>query len=102
MAALPKFYQDVIHPFNNDPDFDCVIYYAQKARQTGTVIYTIGLGNGVEPEMRKLAKERGVVILLCTQDTASSTTLIRCSRTVNHVMGTDFQCVSKDEPVSLI
>jgi manganese-dependent inorganic pyrophosphatase len=57
-------------------------------------------GNGVEPEMRRLAKERGVVILLCSQDTASSTTLIRCSRTVNHVMNTDFQCVSKDEPVS--
>ena len=38
-------------PFNNDPDFDCVIYYAQKARQTGTVIYAIGLGNGVEPEL---------------------------------------------------
>ncbi|MEP4079492.1 putative manganese-dependent inorganic diphosphatase [Haloferula sp.] len=57
-------------------------------------------GNGVEPEMRQLAKERGVVILLCTQDTASSTTLIRCSRTVNHVMDTDFQCVSKDEPIS--
>ncbi|MBC8254475.1 MAG: VWA domain-containing protein [Ardenticatenia bacterium] len=38
-------------PFNNDPDFDCVMYYAQKARQAGTVIYAIGLGNGVEPEL---------------------------------------------------
>ncbi len=57
-------------------------------------------GNGVEPEMRRLAKERGVVILLCTQDTASSTTLIRCSRTVKHVMDTNFQCVSQNEPVS--
>jgi manganese-dependent inorganic pyrophosphatase len=57
-------------------------------------------GNGVEPEMRRLAKERGVVILLCTQDTASSTTLIRCSRTVKHVMDTSFQCVSQGEPVS--
>lgn len=57
-------------------------------------------GNGVEPEMRQLAKDRGVVILLCTQDTASSTTLIRCSRTVKHVMNTNFQCVSQSEPVS--
>ncbi|MGC8877980.1 MAG: VWA domain-containing protein, partial [Anaerolineae bacterium] len=38
-------------PYNNDPDFDCVMYYARKARQTGTVIYTIGLGNGVIPEL---------------------------------------------------
>ncbi len=38
-------------PYNNDPDFDCVIYYAKKARQAGVVVYTIGLGNGVEPEL---------------------------------------------------
>jgi hypothetical protein len=38
-------------PYNNDPDFDCVMYYAIKARQTGTIIYTIGLGNGVIPEL---------------------------------------------------
>ncbi|MCS7260058.1 MAG: VWA domain-containing protein [Anaerolineae bacterium] len=38
-------------PYNNDPDFDCVMYYARKARQTGTVVYTIGLGNGVIPEL---------------------------------------------------
>ena len=38
-------------PYNNSPDFDCVIYYAKKARQVGAVIYTIGLGNGVEPEL---------------------------------------------------
>ncbi len=38
-------------PYNSDPDFDCVMYYANKARDANTVIYTIGLGNGVEPEL---------------------------------------------------
>ncbi len=44
-------------PYNNDPDFDCVMYYAKKARQTGTVIYTIGLGNGVIPELLQAVAE---------------------------------------------
>ncbi len=44
-------------PYNSDPDFDCVIYYAKKARQTGTVIYPIGLGNGVEPELLQAVAE---------------------------------------------
>lgn len=57
-------------------------------------------GNGVEPQLRALAKEKGVIILLCSQDTASSTTLIRCSRTVGQVMETAFQTVTVEEPVT--
>jgi hypothetical protein len=38
-------------PYNSDPDFDCVMYYAIRARQVGAVVYTIGLGNGVVPEL---------------------------------------------------
>lgn len=57
-------------------------------------------GNGVEPQLREMARERGVIILLCSQDTASSTTLIRCSRTVGQVMETKFQTVTREEPVS--
>jgi manganese-dependent inorganic pyrophosphatase len=57
-------------------------------------------GNGVEPALRDLAKKRGVVVLLCSQDTASSSTLIRCSRTVRHVMDKDFSTISGSEPVS--
>jgi len=56
--------------------------------------------NGVEPQLREMAKERGVIILLCSQDTASSTTLIRCSRTVGQVMEDKFQTVESGEPVS--
>jgi manganese-dependent inorganic pyrophosphatase len=40
------------------------------------------------------------VVLLCSQDTASCATLIRCSRTVRHVMDRNFTAVSGDEPVS--
>ncbi|MCW1913934.1 putative manganese-dependent inorganic diphosphatase [Luteolibacter sp. GHJ8] len=57
-------------------------------------------GNGVEPALRDLAKKRGVVVLLCSQDTASSSTLIRCSRTVRHVMDKDFINIAGNEPVS--
>lgn len=57
-------------------------------------------GNGVEPQLRELARNRGVAILLATQDTASVSTLIRCSRTVHHVMETGFVSVSASEPVS--
>jgi hypothetical protein len=40
-------------PYNSDATFDCVMYYAKKAHQSNTVIYTIGLGNGVIPELLK-------------------------------------------------
>ena len=55
--------------------------------------------NGVEPQLRELAKQKGVIILLCSQDTASATTLIRCSRTVGQVMERQFQTVTSGEPV---
>ena len=57
-------------------------------------------GNGVEPALREMARKRGVIVLLCSQDTASCATLIRCSRTVRHVMDKDFATVSGSEPVS--
>jgi manganese-dependent inorganic pyrophosphatase len=57
-------------------------------------------GNGVDAQLREMAKKRGVIILLCAQDTASSATLIRCSRAVHHVMEKDFITVSSQEPVS--
>lgn len=57
-------------------------------------------GNGLEPQLREMAKKRGVVVLLGAQDTASASTLIRCSRTVRHVMDTEFASVAATEPVS--
>ena len=57
-------------------------------------------GNAVSPEIRHLANTKGVVLLRCAQDTASASTLIRCSRTVRHVMEKKFQTVCPSEPVS--
>ncbi len=57
-------------------------------------------GNDIDEPLRQMAREKGVVVLRCRQDTASSTTLIRCSRTVDLVMVSDFQTVPADEPVS--
>jgi len=57
-------------------------------------------GNTVSPEISQLAASRGVFVLRCEQDTASASTLIRCSRTVRHVMETKFETIQPSEPVS--
>ncbi len=57
-------------------------------------------GNAVSQEIRDFAMARGVFLLRCAQDTASASTLIRCSRTVRHVMERDFETVCQNEPVS--
>jgi manganese-dependent inorganic pyrophosphatase len=56
--------------------------------------------NPVDPQLAALAARKGVILLLCHQDTASSATLIRCSRTVRHVMKKSFETVAFSEPVS--
>jgi manganese-dependent inorganic pyrophosphatase len=57
-------------------------------------------GNPVTPEIVQLARSKGVYVLRCATDTASASTLIRCSRTVRHVMERHFETVSPGEPVS--
>lgn len=57
-------------------------------------------GNPISPEILHRAKSCGVILLRCAQDTASASTLIRCSRTVRHVMQTNFQTLGPSEPVS--
>ena len=56
--------------------------------------------NAVSPEILAYAVRKGVVVLRCHQDTASASTLIRCSRTVKHVMETNFLTVGVTEPIS--
>ncbi len=56
--------------------------------------------NKVSPEILGYAAKKGVVVLRCHQDTASASTLIRCSRTVRHVMEKDFITVTGSEPIS--
>ena len=57
-------------------------------------------GNPVSQEIRQFAQSKGVILLRCAQDTASASTLIRCSRTVRHVMERVFKTVLPGEPVS--
>ncbi len=56
--------------------------------------------NKISPEILVYAARKGVVVLTCHQDTASASTLIRCSRTVRHVMEKDFTTVNSTEPIS--
>ncbi|MEI7956910.1 MAG: putative manganese-dependent inorganic diphosphatase [Verrucomicrobiota bacterium] len=56
--------------------------------------------NPVAGDILAHAARHGVVLLRCHQDTASASTLIRCSRTVRHVMERTFQTVGPSEPVS--
>ncbi|MGC4014183.1 MAG: putative manganese-dependent inorganic diphosphatase [Luteolibacter sp.] len=56
--------------------------------------------NPIDVSLTKLAAEKGVVVLTCHHDTASCSTLIRCSRTVRHVMETKFITVTPSEPLS--
>lgn len=57
-------------------------------------------GNTVSQEIADYAKRKGVVLLLCHQDTATASTLLRCSRTVKHVMTTNIVTIGSNEPVS--
>lgn len=70
------------------------------AIQHGARALLVTGGNNVSPEIMSFARERGAILLRCAQDTASASTLIRCSRTVRHVMETSFQTVAPSEPVS--
>ncbi|MEI8037355.1 MAG: putative manganese-dependent inorganic diphosphatase [Verrucomicrobiota bacterium] len=56
--------------------------------------------NPVAGEVLAYAARKGVVVLRCHQDTASASTLIRCSRTVRHVMETQFATICPTEPIS--
>jgi len=59
-------------------------------------------GNPVPAEIGAYAARKGVIVLRCQQDTASASTLIRCSRTVRHVMEKNFLTVGLNEPISVL
>jgi hypothetical protein len=40
-----------LYPLDDDADNDCVVYYAQAARDNGIAIYTIGLGTGADKDL---------------------------------------------------
>lgn len=70
------------------------------AIEHGARALLVSSDNVVSDEILELAKRKGVYLLRCSQDTASASTLIRCSRTVRHVMERNFQTVLPNEPVS--
>jgi manganese-dependent inorganic pyrophosphatase len=72
----------------------------QYAIDHGTRALLVTGGNPVSEQIRERAIQKGVVLLRCQFDTASASTLIRCSRTVQHVMGTKFITLNASEPIS--
>ena len=44
-------------PANEDTAADCVVFYAQRARNQGIVIYTITLGNAADAELMSYVAE---------------------------------------------
>jgi manganese-dependent inorganic pyrophosphatase len=56
--------------------------------------------NPVSEDIRQFAVRKNVVLLTCHQDTASASTLIRCSRAVRHVMETAFTPINGSDPIS--
>ena len=70
------------------------------AIQSGCRALLVTGNNTVPSEIQQLAKARNVYLLRCATDTASASTLIRCSRTVRHVMERVFETVGPNEPVS--
>lgn len=57
-------------------------------------------GFDVDTETIELAREKGVKIICCKHDTATTVQLIRCSRMVDTALGGEFLCVDADEAVS--
>lgn len=58
--------------------------------------------NPVSEEIVDFANQQGVLLMRCSTDTASASSLIRCSRTVRHVMQRTFETILPNEPVSNI
>jgi manganese-dependent inorganic pyrophosphatase len=56
-------------------------------------------GFGFDLDLVRLARERGVALLRCTQDTATTVGLIRCSRRVSDVVDPSFQSFSSGDLV---
>lgn len=70
------------------------------AIQNGARALLVTGNNVVSQEIIDFATQRGVLLLRCSTDTASASSLIRCSRTVRHVMEKTFETILPNEPVS--
>ena len=70
------------------------------AIESGVRALVVTGGFGVDLDLVNKARERGVLILRCIQDTASCVKLIQCSRMVQHALQSDFATVSGIETIS--
>ncbi|MGB0775223.1 MAG: putative manganese-dependent inorganic diphosphatase, partial [Akkermansiaceae bacterium] len=69
----------------------------QTAIDHGVKTLIVTGGFSVSSEMAKAAEAKGVLIMECAQDTATTAKLVRCARQVNHAMETDFLQVMADD-----
>jgi len=72
------------------------------AIESGARALLVTGSNHISQDIEDFAIANGTVLLRCRQDTASANTLIRCSRTVRHVMETNFISLPENEPVSKV
>jgi len=72
------------------------------AIESGARALLVTGSNQISQDIEDFAIAKGTVLLRCRQDTASANTLIRCSRTVRHVMETNFISLPENEPVSKV
>lgn len=74
----------------------------QLAIESGVRALLVTGSNPVDDAIRRMAEANRVHLLCCAADTASASTLIRCSRSVRHVMERRFTTLSPDDPVSTL
>jgi manganese-dependent inorganic pyrophosphatase len=70
------------------------------AIESGVRALVVTGGFGVDLALVQRAREKGVLILRCIQDTASCVKLIQCSRIVRHALQADFATVSGNETIA--
>jgi len=74
----------------------------QTAIEYGVCLLVVTGGFDVAAELVQAAKEKGVVILRCKQDTATASKLIRCSRMVSHALDDDIIRVMAHDSVKVL
>ncbi|MGB2266070.1 MAG: DHH family phosphoesterase, partial [Akkermansiaceae bacterium] len=72
------------------------------AIESGVCMLVVTGGFDVAEDLIEAAKQKGVVILKCQQDTATASKLIRCSRMVSHALDDDIIRVMAHDTVRVL
>lgn len=70
------------------------------AIEHGVRVLVVTGGFEVQPEVMELARTKGVIVVRCTYDTATTVQLVRCSRVVKHAVESECLYVEASEAVS--